>query len=394
MTMPLADPFESEPRRAVKLRDPFEAANPYERPQRVEDTVPRHPTNGTPKVWLPDNSKQQFYGRPSGWGKKAEDSTNLERWKVRKTVAAFLDFGEQSRALRAERGTLGPVDEDKGKHNQLNEKALRQTNVADQIGTAVHAMTERNDLGERFTCPEEYRGDLEAWRRATQHFEVVTMPSGRPGVEVFVALDYEPIDGLGQPIINEDTNAPFRPVRLAGTFDRLVRYKPCPICGCRNYILDLKTGGLVYGQQSHAVQLGIYGGAMEYIHYDDGGERFALPDVCRHRGIIVNLPAGTGEAQVKWVNIAWGYRKAVDFIMRLLSYQRMQGLMVDFTPTPDLWGVIDHATSEAEIRALLVTYPGEHWQADDFALAKYAAAKIEFLGGTVRPKWNRPAVES
>ena len=386
MTTPLADVFgTSNSQRTKPLRDAFDDGD-FNRPERIEDTVPRHGSNGTPKVWWPDNSRQSFYGRPSGWGKKGENTSNLERWKVRTTVSGYLDFGDQSKALRAERAALGP--EDKAQHNALNEKALRLANVQDRLGTAVHALTERHDLGQS-TVPGEYAPDLEAWKQITRHFKIVTMPSGRPGVEVFVALDYDITDpATGQVAINPDDGLPFRTVRLAGTFDRLVRYRPCSICGCRNYILDLKTGKIVFGQQTIAVQLGIYSGSKEYIPFADGGERHDLPDVCLHRGIVINLPAGTGVAQAVWVNIAWGYSKAVELIPRITSYQYKKDLILDFTPAPDVWLAVENASTPQEVRQLHAQYPGPHWTENDHALALFASKRINDLGGQSTPKWK------
>lgn len=388
---PLADPLTGEIINDEPLPDPYDRAastgNEFNRPLRVEDTVPRHGGNGTPKVWWPDNSRASFYGRPSGWGKRGENTRNLDAWKIRTALEAFLDMGDQSKALRAERGALR--SDDKSGMNQLIERGIRMANVSDRLGTAVHAMTERHDLGESFRVPDEYSADLEAWKQITRHFEIVAMASGRPGVEVFVAMDYQMIDAHGEPLINPDTGEPFRMVRLAGTYDRMVRYRPCPICGCRNYILDLKTGSVRYGRQTIAVQLGIYGNAKEYIHYAEGADRFDLPDVCRHRGIVINLPAGTGEATAKWVDIAWGYEKAVDLMPKLMSYQDKKDLMLDFVPAPDVWAEIDKATTPEQVRALFATYPGPQWEANSFALAKYAAARLETLGGQAHPKWKR-----
>lgn len=379
MTTPLADPLFPH---GSDLPDPYDraAAADFGRPVRVEDTVPRHAGNGTPKVWWPDNSRSSFYGRPSGWGKKAEETSNLERWKRRMWAKALLEMGNESRALRAEWGALAP--DDKSGQNQLIERGIRMANTNDRVGTAVHAMTERHDLGETFNVPDEYAADVEAWKQATRHFTIVQMPSGRPGVEVFVALDYDILDPItGEVAINEDDGKPFRTVRLAGTFDRLVRYLPCPICGCRNYILDLKTGSVKFGHQTIAVQLGIYSGAKEYIPFADGGERHDLPDICRHRGIVINLEAGSGVARPMWVNIAWGYRKAVEFIPRLVSYQYKKDLMLDFVPTPDVWAEVERAKTPQQVRDLFSQYPGEHWTANDHALTLAASARLEALGG-------------
>jgi hypothetical protein len=57
--------------------------------------------------------------------------------------------------------------------------------------------------------------------------------------------------------------------------------------------LDLKSGSVEYGGSKMPQQLAIYARGVEYD--PDTGAR-TPQEVCTHRGIIVNLPAGTGDA--------------------------------------------------------------------------------------------------
>jgi hypothetical protein len=370
-TQPLADPYGPSNGFPRTLTDPYDAPNPFGRPPRVEDQIERHPNpqDGRPRVWLPDNSGQWYYSRPSSWGKKGEDTKNLSAWTTRKTVEGFLEHDPASKTLRLEWSGTDPADRER--RNKMCEQAKGLADDSARVGSALHALTERHDLGLATHPPEEYAADLEAWKQATRHFEIVTMPSGRPAVEVFVALDYD---------------HPQRkyPIRLAGTFDRLWRYKPCPICGCRNYIGDLKSGKVEFGKQTIAVQEGVYANGQEYIPLADGtgAVRHPLPDVCRHRGIVLNLPAGSGQAEVIWVDVARGYNWAVNLIPEIVAYRNSKNVMTPFVPSPDVWAELERAETPDRVRELWVLYPGPHWTENNNALTKAAGERIVALGGT------------
>lgn len=368
-TQPLADPYGPPRGNTASLADPYDRHDPHGRPPRIEDQIERHPNpkDGRPRVWLPDGSKQWYYSRPSSWGKKGEDTKNLSEWFARMVADGLLS--ERGRVLRLEWASTDPADRDR--RNALCEEAKSLGDESARVGTALHALTERHDLGLPVNPPDEFRADLEAWKRATENFEIVTMASGRPGVEVFVALDYPHPDRK-------------YPIRLAGTFDRLWRYKPCAICGCRNYIGDLKSGKIQFGRQTIAVQEGIYANAKEYVPHagDTGADRHDLPDVCLHRGIVLNLPAGTGEAEVLWFDIAWGYERAVNLIPEIVAFRNHKNVALPFVPTPDVWAEVERAKTDTEVRALWARYPGPHWQENDHALTKFAGERIIALGGT------------
>lgn len=380
-TTHLVDPYDARPAPsampAAPLADPYEKPNPHGRPERPEDLLERHVNDGRPRVWLPDGSAQWYYSRPSSWGKKGEDTTNLSKWNTRTSVAGFLDYGTMSRTLRLEWAGTDPADKDR--RNELCEQAKNLGDESARVGTALHAITERHDLGMSVPTSTDFADDLQAWVDATKHFEIVEMPSGRPGVEVFVALDYRIPDDEVPPGTREFK----RWVRLAGTFDRLWRYKPCPVCGRRNYIGDLKSGKVEFGQQSIAVQEGVYANAKEYIPTADGAMRNDMPEVCPHRGVVVNLPAGSGRAQVIWFDIAKGYDWAVRLIPQIIRFRNTKNISVPFTPTPDLWALVERAETPEEVRALWMQYPGvPDWTERDSALTKFAGERIVALGGT------------
>jgi len=362
------------------LLNPADREDP-DRPLRTEDLIPRHGSHGTPKIWLPDGSGMEYYGRPSGWGQDVENAERLAAWRVRKTVEGYLDTGQQGLTLRGERSVLAPPDEDKGGHDKINEKAKNLVFDADRQGTMKHKMTEKYDLGIPFSVVDEYEPVLETWVRLTKYMVIVDLPTGQPGVECFVAMDRQRLDMNGEPMFHPD-GEPIM-IRLAGTFDRLLRYIPCPICGCRNYIADLKTSsakGLKYAQRKSGIQLGIYSRAKLYVPWSDGfgADRFDLPDVCLHRGILISIPPD-GEGSIHWIDIARGYFRAVSLIPWAKEHQKENDWMREFTPVPNMWTEIDRARTVPEVQALWRQYPGEQWTENDNALTHYASARIEAL---------------
>jgi hypothetical protein len=393
----------------VKLRDDWDNAtsasrpvNGFERPPRVEDRIPvhRNPRDGRPQIWLPDGSKAIYYSRPSSWGKKVEDQTNLSKWETRVTLSGYLDFGEQSRALRAERSALGPSEDtsdSKKAHNDLNERAKGLVSTADRVGTALHTITERDDLGLPVNPGDDFRADLEEWRRLTRHFQIATMPNGDPGVECFVATDIPRFNADGSPVIN--TYGYHDHVRLAGTFDRLWIYKPCMVvidektgekCGRRKYIGDLKSGKLTsvdYNGLSWAVQEAVYRAGKQYVPWSDGqgADRFDLDDVCPHVAITLSLPAGSGKGTVIWTNIAQGHSVAEGLVPAVKDARKMKNWFVPFEPVPDLYAAIDACRSVSEIRKVWRENPSEEWYANDQALINHAdhVAKMIESGGVI-----------
>lgn len=385
----LSDPYAKKKvssRGIPALLDPDERED-TDRPLRTEDLIPRHGGNGSPKLWLPDGSKMKYYGRPSGWGEPGDNSERLALWKARKTVSGYLDTGQQGLALRAERSVLAGPDEDKDGHDKINDKALRLVFDSDRMGTMKHKMTEKVDLAIPFTPVPEFEYVLDAWARLTRFMEIVTLPTGQPGVECFVALDAQRLDQWGEPMYDE-TGLPVM-IRLAGTFDRLFRYTPCDLCGRCNYIADLKTSsvrGLIYAQRKTGIQLGIYSRSKLYVPWADGrgADRYDLPDVCPHRGIVISIPPeGEGEPSMQWVDIARGIFRAVSLIPQIKDHQRETDWLVEFTPAQNVWAAIDRAQTQAEVSALYQQFPGEHWDANSGALTQYAIARIAAIRGEI-----------
>jgi hypothetical protein len=391
MSQDLYDPYESKNAGGDGTHSASSVTatvNGFERPPRVEDMIPRHPgeNDGRPKIWLPDGSKMLYYGRPSSRGKKIEDTRNLSAWEVRVILSAFLDYGDQSEALQIERSALGPSEtstESKRAHDKLYQRAKEMVSTASRVGTALHTITERYDLGLPVIPPAKFKADLEEWKRLTEHFEIATMPDGRPGVECFVAFDQPRFDPNGEPILNRWGYHDH--VRLAGTFDRLWRYKPCDICGCQYYVGDLKSGkneSVQYNGGSWGVQEGVYAWSDQYVPAANGlsARRYPIPDVCKHLAITLSLPAGSGHGEAVWTNIVGGHKATMGLIPEVMTHRNeSKKWLKPFIPSPNLWAEVDRCGTPDEIRSLFRKYPTDEWKANDNALIQHASSIIALM---------------
>lgn len=352
----------------------------FGRPERTEDRLTRHRGDGRPKIWVPKEAtimapgetivttepmrlsngmtippgtsielpgaevphpkagKQIFYSRPSSWGDVTEDRTKISEWRQRMAVEGFA----RSKRLRLEWAALPGVDWDDSVRKQaakrlIDEAVLMAGADKDRQGTAVHAITERRDHGLEVSPPEEYAADLAAWDYATQYFEIVT-DHEVPGIECFIVADE---------------------VGCAGTFDRLVRYLPCEVCGLRNFVLDLKTGKIEWGKSSIAVQLAIYANGKYYIPLPGDaypGLRIDMSDVCKHKAIVVHLPAGSGQATTHWIDIHQGWKAAKGIATDVREFRKRQNWTVEFIPVPDLAALIMQASGERELNTIWATH--------------------------------------
>lgn len=380
-------------------RDPDDAplldffGNDHDRPLRTEDLLIRHERDGRPKIWVPENlmipgpdieyvadengdipemgfedllpgtrvivrgpmvphrhaGKQWFYSRPSSWGDVCEDQTMLHKWELRTVVDGFVMQGTQSSTLRLEWASLDRTDPKsfKKQANGLCDTARGLVTTADRQGTAFHALTERYDHGMDVRCPDEYKPHFEEWKRLTRHLKIAEL-YGEPAIECFV--------------VNDE-------ISCAGTFDRLVRYKPCPVCGGRYYILDLKTGKVLFGQSTIGIQEAIYGNSQKYDIIENGkaggaypGLRRPLPeDVCQCRGIVINIPieavAAGEQGTFQWVNIkeGWEAAKGIAADMRAFRSSKIKWMAIDDTE-PDLLGMIEDAQGREDIVGLWREY--------------------------------------
>jgi hypothetical protein len=237
-----------------------------------------------PLIHAPGSVKPTPYTRCTTFVDCIEDKSALNAWGKRMVlVGAAHDPGLVSRARQ-----LDPLDP-AGKRalNGLAEQAttLAGAHTKREKGTHLHKLSEYVDRGEALPSVNvQDVADMAAYKAATLHLDVVH-------VEKLVVVDA---------------------LTVAGTPDRICYYAGPgpdgePFAG--NIITDLKTGSVDHGGLKMAMQLAVYSRGQFYDHRTK--TRSPLPDVSQDWGLIIHLPAGTGQCTVYWIDLAVGWRAAL-----------------------------------------------------------------------------------
>jgi hypothetical protein len=235
---------------------------------------------GKPLIIPPDGGKPKAYARWSSYGDVLEDRYNLEKWKVRTAATGLAERPDLLLSVAAHRG-------DKRQLDRLCDQAIEAAkgSSAATTGTALHKLTEAVDAGETLpTLPPSAAADLDAYKAATAHLDVVA-------VERFVVHDG---------------------VEAAGTFDRIVE-----VDGTR-VVADIKTGDVKWGIGKIAVQLAGYARSVGYDPAD--GSRTPL-DVDLERALVIHLPQGQAVCTLLWVDIVEGWR-GVEYARQVRAWRK------------------------------------------------------------------------
>ncbi|MFI5840528.1 hypothetical protein ACIA8K_12550 [Catenuloplanes sp. NPDC051500] len=286
-------------------------------PSRV-DLLTEVPRDGKdrPVVVPEEGGRPIALARSSKAAGTLEDRSNLERYGKRMTLrgAALLHPADLRRA--------GDIDlEDpvgKREMNRLVERAerLSGSNAKAERGNHLHDLSEYVDRNEPLPAhaSEQDRIDMAAYMLSTSMLKQIH-------IEQFTVCSQ---------------------LKLGGTPDRVSFYDGPDPDGrpAGNLITDLKTGSVDYGELKMAIQLGTYSRSKFYDHtrfqlpeHDptDLKARWAaiskfkrqsfsaedavaayrpLPDVNPNWGLIIHLPAGTGQCTVYWINLKVGWAAA------------------------------------------------------------------------------------
>lgn len=336
-------------------------ADGIERPPGGE-TLIRRASNGRPYIFPlgPDGfpvlaQTNHTYTRVTTFIDKIDDNTNIHRWEQRHLLAFLSTPAGEGFLLEA--ASFDPESMNyRQKMNDLVLRILDRAGTKDRAakGTAVHAVTERSDMGMDVSrIPTRYHPHLEAYRKFTQHFEMVE-------IERFVVNDQ---------------------YCTGGTPDRVIEYKPCKHCGRSFFIEDLKTGRVDhYTELAIAMQLALYAHSRKYNI--ENGERIDLPPLCPHKGVVIHLPAHSEnpmeEGGVKWVNIARGW-KYVDLCARIIEARAEKNLVVPFVPTVNLFAILRQCNSKSEVRRVFEVHRDEFMKDETGTLGDYMTLRMEEL---------------
>jgi len=229
-------------------------------------------------VLSPDSNGEAPWTRATTFAKSISDTFTLSAWSQR-MVAKGLAIRPDLIALAA----ATPVD-DKQTLDTLVEdaKAAAGAKVSANLGTAMHAFTEALDRGEEPVIPIHLQDDAKAYSDLIKAHGIEIDPWLMEKRIVVPDIDTADVAGV------------------AGTFDRIVKYKG------KWTVLDLKTGrDLSYGWNEIAIQLALYANAAAI--WDDGRFHPMPEDIDKVTALVVHLPVGKGEATLYEVSLtdAW-----------------------------------------------------------------------------------------
>ena len=158
--------------------------------------------------------------------------------------------------------------------------AVAQAHKGADIGTAVHLMTARVDLGEDLDAGP-YQADIDAYVAAL----------ARAGFEV------DPLYVECRLVCDA--------LQMAGTADRILTR----VSDRMRFVADIKTGASVdFGGLGWGAQLACY--AHGSIYDVEADVRLDTPPMDRITGIIIHLPAGQGRCDLYEIDLVAGYRAA------------------------------------------------------------------------------------
>lgn len=253
-----------------------------------EFETPEHPdfqrANGAPMV-LDKDGKRIRLSRPSNYAKPLDDESALTNWRIDTAcIGVAGDKALQARYVackRDDRETLHKLREE-------SIKAGRGSEGAD-IGTALHAMSERWERGDQtFNPPEPFASKLVAYTNELARIGVVS--------EMFefhtVNLDYGSAGTADRLFkLTRDLVAPNGDLLPTGTL----------------VIGDLKTNKrLDYSLASYAVQMALYAQGELYDVITD--QYRPTPPIHQRWGVLVWLPSEDPEPRCEalWVDLEAG----------------------------------------------------------------------------------------
>lgn len=254
---------------------------------------------GRPLITPADGGKPIPYTRVSTLAKALDDKTALTQWRCRQTAIGLATRPDLVTKAKA-------VGDDKRALNEVVEEALTaaQSDRAANVGTALHAFTERIDKGED---PEQLVPhtdplylDLVAYREATAHLSM-------EAAELFVVCDE---------------------LQAAGSFDRLVS-----VPGVGLIVADVKTGQ-AEPDYPHGVaqQIAIY--AHGSLYDPEQGRIASLADlgVRTDVGMLIHLPSERGKCDLYLIDLDHGWALAQTAVAVRSAYKTKP--LTAYTPTP------------------------------------------------------------
>lgn len=233
--------------------------------------------NGRYVIVPPGEKKSKTYQRVSNFKRPAMDTYNFEKRDKRMVAVGIATRPELALGV----ASCDP-EKDKGELDKIckaAEEAAGSTAKA-KIGTAIHRITQRVDLGETVTIPAAYQADIDAYQAALAANGLTVIPEYVERTCVIPEF------------------------QVAGTFDRLYQL------GTTLFVGDIKTGSVDFGFGDMTVAGALYSHASTI--YDPVTQTHQpMPDnLDKDVGLIVHLPAGKGICDLYWIDLKAGWEAA------------------------------------------------------------------------------------
>ena len=279
--------------------------------------------NGEPIIQMPDG-KSKRYSRQSSHGETLEEKSGLNNWLVAKAVeGAAKDQSILARAIAS-----SPYEDHKSDWTKIRQDAIqagRGSYKAD-IGTAVHAMSERFEKEHDYDPGPKFLPALEAYSKIQRDLGLVSQ---------LIECQF----------VNDEHNT-------AGTADRLYELTK-PLITPTDEVLppgtlvvgDLKTGSsLEFSAPGYAIQIAGYAGGVLYDVVNN--VRIPTPTINQNWAIIMHLDVESAHCEFIWIDLEvgrFGARLAEEVREWRRAWRRKDGYkatmqhvkVADSTPTPD-----------------------------------------------------------
>lgn len=297
---------------------------------RTEDLIP-FDQYGRYLIVPQGGTKPEPHTRVTTFASTLDDRYGLERWGLRMSALGFVARPDLFARLASTR------PDDKTALDKLcsEAKEAAAASAGANLGTALHTMCERIDLGEDITFPVPYDADVKAYRRALDAAGIVIVPEM---VERYVVLPE---------------------FKLGGKLDRIVSF------GSKPMIADLKTGAdLAYSWGTIAVQLACYANAAT-LYNGRTKKHEPMPDVDKDVALVIHLPSGKASCTLHFVDIKAGW-EAAQHAAWVRQWRKRKDLADPWQPATRLDSIIERRIGLMARIQTLAFHPG--------ALADVAAA--------------------
>lgn len=271
--------------------------SPFMQPPSTTEPVPGDIVNGRYQLPHPKTMQPHSWMRTTNFIKKIADTFALETWDKQTLIAGLTMredlYTEACAAVEFKNEWMELTDDAK---KALTDIAARAKEVAGgntgaRIGTAFHSFFERAKRGEDPRVPRKWATKVDVYLDCLRRHYLLPQ----------VGL-------LERKVVNLRYN-------LAGTFDDAFRLVDGSLV-----VGDTKSQKGFYSYCDPAMQLGVYVNAdamwnAETLAYED------MPPFRGDIGLVVWTPVRDDYADVRWVDIAEGYRK-VELAHQVYEWQK------------------------------------------------------------------------